>query len=79
MTTYTVRFEAEINAATPLRAATIARDMMMDPDSKISVDVFPMEYVEEAEDYFMTDRHGWYAWFDGSVHPKDCFAWSIME
>jgi hypothetical protein len=73
--TYTVRFEIEVHAATPKQAATIARDIMLDPDAKISVDVFPMEFVEEADDWFPTEKYGWYAWFDGSVHPEDCFAW----
>jgi hypothetical protein len=79
MATYTVRFEIEINAATPLQAATIARDMMLDPDSKVHVDIFPMEWIEEAEEYHPTHKRGWYAWFDGSVHPKDCFAWEVLK
>jgi len=48
---------------------------MFDPDAKISADVFPMEFVEEADDWFPTEKYGWYAWFDGSVQPEDCFAW----
>lgn len=76
---YTVRFEVVVRAATPKQAATIARDMMLNPDAKISVDVFQMEYVEAADDWFPVEQYGWYAWFDGSVHPKDCFAWDRLS
>jgi len=79
MTTYTVRFEIEVHAETPKQAAMIARDIMLDPDESLHVDVFPMEYVEEADDWFPTHKRGWYAWFEGSVHPKDCFEWAMHE
>jgi len=76
---YSVRFEVEVRAATPEQAATIARDIMLDPTAQISVDVFPMEYVEAADEWFPTEKHGWYASFDGSVHPDNCFAWERLE
>jgi hypothetical protein len=60
-------------------AATIARDVMLNIDAKVNVDVFPMEYIEEADDWFPTHAHGWYAYFDGSVRPVDCFAWERMK
>ena len=50
MTTYTVTFEVEVHAATPTQAATVARDMMLDPDAEISVNIYPMEWIEEAEE-----------------------------
>ena len=53
--------------------------MMLDPDAKIHVDIFPMEWIEEAEEYHPTEKRGWYAWFEGSVHPRDCFAWAVLE
>lgn len=77
--TYTVRFQFEVKADNPTQAATVARDIMLDPEAKISVDVFPMEYVEAADDWFHTEKHGWYAWFDGSVRPEECFAWEMMK
>ena len=40
MNAYTVRFEIEVRAITPRQAATVVRDMMLDPDAKINVDVF---------------------------------------
>ena len=79
MTTYTVQLEVEINAASPRQAATIARDMMLNPDVYLHFDVLPMVWIEGAEEYHPTDRRGWYASFEGSVHPKDFFAWSTME
>jgi hypothetical protein len=79
MTTYTVQLEIEIEAETPRQAAMIARDIMLDVDAKVKVDVFPMEYVEAAEDWFPTHKRGWCAHFEGSVRPKDCFEWAMME
>ena len=79
MTTYTVRFEIEVHAATPEQAATIARDMLLDPDVLTHADVFPMEYVEEADDWFPTYERGWAARFEGSVHPDYCIEWETLE
>lgn len=79
MTTYTVRFELEIEAATPKQAVTIMRDILLNPDSQVHADVFPMEYVEAAEDWFHTEKYGWYAWFEGDVHPRDFIEWYQAE
>jgi hypothetical protein len=79
MTTYTARFEIEVQAGTPQQAATIARDIMLDPDAQISVDVHSMEYVDAADSWFPIEKQGWYAWFDGSVRPENFFAWERVR
>ena len=78
MTKYIVRLDVEVEAETPYRAATVARDMMLDPDSDLNVDVLPMEYCEAADDYFPSERRGWYAQFKGAVRPMVCFEWMVF-
>ena len=42
---------SEVMAKTPEQAATIARDIMLDPDSEFPVDVHKIVYVEDADDW----------------------------
>ena len=81
MQKFEVVLELEIRAETPAQAATIARDMMLDPCQELLCDVHEYERVEEADDWFPDRKHGWQARFDkhGGVRPTDMIAWHRME
>lgn len=76
---YTVEFKIEVDAATPRQAAIVARDMMLDVDTRLHVDIYPHEFIEEAQDWFPIEDHGWYASFEKSVHPDIFFSWEKHE
>jgi hypothetical protein len=77
---YEICFELEVTADTPEQAVVIARDILLDPDCKVAANIYPFEYVEEAEDFFPTHKHGWFSRFDnGSVRPDYCIAWEEMR
>jgi hypothetical protein len=68
-----VVWEIELEAKSPEHAATIARDMMLDPDERMLLDVHPLAYHREAEDWFPDRTRGWQARFEksGEVRPSD--------
>jgi hypothetical protein len=72
---YTVRFEIDVTATSPERAALAARDILLGTDTRILADVFPFEYVEAADDWFATESRGWQAEFDGAVQPVRLIEW----
>jgi hypothetical protein len=80
MQKFEVVLELEIRAETPEQAATIARDMMLDPCQPLLCDVHPFERIEEADDWFPDRKRGWQARFDkhGGVRPADMIAWYQM-
>ena len=47
---YQVVVELEVMAETPEQAATVARDIMLNPDFDFRADVHKMVYVEDADD-----------------------------
>jgi hypothetical protein len=81
--TYEVECKIEVRASSPEQAASIARDMMLDPDSRLFFHVYPFEYVEAAGESHPTGEHGWAAYFGDwhgkravdPVRPTDCVAW----
>jgi hypothetical protein len=58
MPRFLVRCELEIRASTPERATTTARDMMLGPACPFNYEVLPMEYLEEACEWFPEESHG---------------------
>jgi hypothetical protein len=66
MQKFEVRFLIEVRAASPEQAATIARDMLLDPDSDMHADVHPIEYYKAADDYFPVEGRGWSVYFGDS-------------
>jgi hypothetical protein len=89
--TFEVVCRSEVHASAPELAATVARDMMLDPDTPLHVDVHPMEYVKDAEDWFPDSNRGWSVWFSrpvrqvgwpqpaSAVHPCECIEWTISR
>lgn len=80
--THTVVCEIEVCASSPEMAARIARDLMMDPTASIQMDVLPMEYVKDADDWMPDDDHGWSIWFGhrlkqatNPMQPTECVEW----
>jgi hypothetical protein len=65
---YQVVLELEVMAKTPEQAATIARDIMLDPDSEFAVDVHKIVYVADADDWMPDTDHGWQERFGGIFH-----------
>ena len=76
---FTVRFDIEISADTPRQAAIMARDVLLNPDAHIGLDVHPMEYVQTADMWVPVENHGWHGWFRDSVRPAHFFAWERMN
>jgi len=81
MQKFEVVLELEIRAETPAQAATIARDMMLDPHQELLCDVHDYEHIKEADDWFPNHRHGWQARFDkrSGVRPADMIEWYQVE
>jgi hypothetical protein len=65
---YQVVLELEVMAKTPDQAATIARDIMLDPDSEFAVDVHKIVWCEEAWDSFPDHDTGTQCRFGGIYH-----------
>ena len=66
---YEVRFAIDVRASSPEQAATIARDMVLDPDTELHADVHEYEYYEPAEDWFPCVDHGVLVYF-GDIWPR---------
>jgi len=81
MQKFEVVLELEIKAETPEQAATIARDMMLNPDEELLFDVHPMSYDEAFDGYLPNRKVGWQARFEkrGSVRPSDMINWYTLE
>jgi hypothetical protein len=80
MPKFEVVFEVEVEAKSAEHAATIARDMMLNPDIELNVDVHQVVYNEEVDDNIPDRDRGWYALFGpGRVKPIDCFKWNKTE
>jgi hypothetical protein len=62
---YQVVVELEVMAKTPEQAATIARDIMLNPDSDFRADVHKIVYVEDADDWMPDHDEGWQMSFGG--------------
>jgi hypothetical protein len=77
MAKFEVVLTLEIEANSPKHAATIARDMMLDPDERMLMDVHPVTWCEEARDHFPEHDRGWQARFEkpGEVRPSDMIGW----
>lgn len=85
--TFEVVCKIEVCASSPERAATTARDMMLDPHTELHVDVHPIEFLEAADDWIPNDDRGWSVWFgkpvrqlnfkppDSVVQPCECIEW----
>jgi hypothetical protein len=58
MAQFEVRFTVEVRASSPEQAASIARDMLLDPDTQLHGDVHAFEYYEPAEAWFPCEDHG---------------------
>jgi hypothetical protein len=65
---YEVVVKLEVMAKTPEQAATIARDIMLDPDSEFHADVHKIIFCEEAWDSFPDHSRGWQVSFGGTYH-----------
>jgi hypothetical protein len=52
--TYEVECKIEVRASSPEQAAIIARDMMLDPDARLCLDVYPFECIEAAGESYPT-------------------------
>ena len=67
---YVIRFDIELLATSPERAAVAARDILLGTDTRVIADVFPFEYIEAAEDWFHTEDRGWWVEFrEGTARP----------
>jgi hypothetical protein len=64
MPKYEVVLEIEVEASSPTHAATIARDMMLDSDTKLLMDVHRVVWCEAAEVAFPDRDQGWQARFE---------------
>jgi hypothetical protein len=88
---FEVRFTVEVIASSPEQAATIAHDMVLDPDAPVHADVHAFEYYEPADDWFPCEDHGVSVWFGdvrftyggvikpyagASVRPAECIEWT---
>jgi hypothetical protein len=69
---YEVRFHIDVYAHSPEKAAEIARDMLLDPDTELTANVHQYEYYAPAEDWFPRENEGVWAHF-GDRWPKHCF------
>jgi hypothetical protein len=78
MPRYEVVCSLEVYASTPEKAARVARDMMLDPESVIRVDAHLYTYNEAADDWFPNYRYGWSASFYGDTHPAYCVKWKEL-
>lgn len=72
--TFEVVCRIEVCASTPVRAATVARDLMMDPDGELRVDVHRIEWLKEAQDYFPNEKRGWDVRLE-AASPVECVEW----
>ena len=81
MKKFEVVLSLEIKADTPERAAVIARDMMLNADETLLMDVYPFEYIKEAEEWHPTHKWGWQARFErrGSVRPSGMIEWYRVD
>jgi hypothetical protein len=85
--TFEVRFEVDVRAETPEQAACIAREMLLDPDSRVHCDVHPYEWVEAADDWVPTSKRGTLVYFGdhrkgaaaAPVRPSDSVAWTRIK
>jgi hypothetical protein len=77
---YAVVFEIEVDASSPERAATIARDSLLNPNVSIHADVHEYKYYGPADDWFPERDEGWQADFDerGGVRPH-IFGWKTLR
>ena len=80
MIRFQVVWSEEIWATSPVHAARIARDMMLNPDVILYADVHPVEYCEEADDWFPVMVRGWQARFEfpGTI-DVDLIEWSRVD
>lgn len=78
---YVVRVEVRVHASTPGEAARVARDMMLDPDTRLTANVHATYWHDEAGDLFAREDHGWWVYFGdgwpthqilgGEIEPYD--------
>lgn len=75
---FEVVYRTEISASTAKKAAIVARDMMLDPEIKLHVDVYPTEYLDVIDDWVPITTRGWFVSFGApamAVNPLDCVEW----
>ena len=63
MPKFEVRFEIDVEASSPEQAATIARDMLLDPDTRLNAQVLAYEWYAPAEDWLPSDDSGVMVYF----------------
>jgi|KBSMisStaDraftv2_1062788.scaffolds.fasta_scaffold218218_3 hypothetical protein len=77
---YTVRFDIDVLATTPERAAMAARDILLATDTRIIADVFPYIYIEAAEEWHHTEDRGWWIEFrEGAAKPSEIVEWKRFD
>jgi hypothetical protein len=66
---FEVRFAIDVEAPSPEQAATLVRDMFLDPDTWLTGDVRAHEFCEEADDWFPSEDRGVSVYF-GDLWPR---------
>ena len=66
---FEVRFEIDVEALSPEQAATIARDMLLDPDTWLMGNVRAYQFHEPADDWFPCEDKGVSVYF-GDQWPR---------
>lgn len=76
---YEVTIRIDVTASSPMHAATVARDMLLDPSTQFDADVHPIEWYEPADEYLPNYDHGWNARFVGGVRPDHVFGFERLR
>lgn len=86
---FMVEFQIEVKASSPEKAATVARDMLLDPSTDIMAEVYQRTWVEGADEWLPDPDHGWTVRFNmprpgqkppaSPVVPTECIEWVRLK